>query len=291
MRYRKIDPRMWGDEKFRALSKPQPNAQTLWQYLLTGPHTNGCPGLYHIGELAISEALGWPLKGFRKAFQEIFQKGMAEADWEARVIYIPQAKKYDPPESPNVLKKWARDFDEIPECNLKAQFLQDFKAFMEGFREGFREAFREAFAKAFGEGSDGKKPSIPEPEPKPEPKPKNPLAAKPKPSESLFEKFWSAYPNKKSKGEAEKAWSKIKPDEQLLARMLATIERAKTSVRWIKESGEFIPYPATWLNAKGWEDHFDTERSTGPPMDPIERRLWEIEQIRKKEKDGHSQPS
>jgi len=71
-----------------------------------------------------------------------------------------------------------------------------------------------------------------------------------------FEVFWKAYPKRKSKGQAEKAFVKLNPDEQLLAAMLATIERAKKSVDWLKDDGKFIPYPATWLNAKGWEDEF-----------------------------------
>jgi len=69
-----------------------------------------------------------------------------------------------------------------------------------------------------------------------------------------FEKFWTEYPRKKSKGQAEKAFSKINPDEQLLATMIAKIEMARKSEAWIKENGKYIPYPATWLNAKGWED-------------------------------------
>ena len=71
-----------------------------------------------------------------------------------------------------------------------------------------------------------------------------------------FELFWQAYPKKKSKGQAEKAWLKIKPNEQLLEAILSTIEQAKTSVDWTKDGGQFIPYPATWLNAKGWEDEY-----------------------------------
>jgi hypothetical protein len=69
-----------------------------------------------------------------------------------------------------------------------------------------------------------------------------------------FDVFWSAYPKKRSKGQAERAFWKIAPDEQLLATMLAMIERAKKSEGWTKEGGRFIPHPATWLNAKGWED-------------------------------------
>ena len=178
-RYRKIDPRMWGDQKFRELSKPQPNAQSLWQYLLTGPHTNSCPGLYEVGELELAEKLGWPLKGFREVFQELLQKGMVKADFSAHVIYIPKVKEYDRPQSVNVVKKWAKDYDEVPECDLKTEYYYDIRAFIEGFGEGFKEAFVKAFRKPFG------KPSgmdfLPEPEPKPYPEPK----PKPKDKTSL----------------------------------------------------------------------------------------------------------
>jgi hypothetical protein len=71
---------------------------------------------------------------------------------------------------------------------------------------------------------------------------------------ALFEKLWSEYPKKKSKGDAEKAFNAIKPDEQLVETMISTIRRAKTSDDWSKEGGKYIPYPATWLRARGWED-------------------------------------
>jgi len=69
-----------------------------------------------------------------------------------------------------------------------------------------------------------------------------------------FTRFYKAYPKKKSRGQAEKAFLKINPDEQLLDLMLSKIEQAKTSEEWIKEKGKYIPHPATWLNAKGWLD-------------------------------------
>jgi len=93
-----------------------------------------------------------------------------------------------------------------------------------------------------------------------------------------FACFWDAYPKKKSKGQAEKAWSKIKPNEQLLATMLAKIEQARTSVEWTREGGQFIPYPATWLNAKGWEDEYTppSQFSPQPGMDAwLKRKLAE----------------
>ena len=92
----------------------------------------------------------------------------------------------------------------------------------------------------------------------------NPLTPLTVLQQKLFDKFYSAYPNKKSKGQAEKAFSKIDPDEQLLATMIATIERAKThDVQWLKDNGSFIPHPATWLNAKGWMDEIKPVKSGG----------------------------
>ena len=95
---------------------------------------------------------------------------------------------------------------------------------------------------------------------------------------ALFKKFWIAYPKKKSKGQAEKAWAKINPSEQLLETMLSKIETAKTSKEWAKDNGEFIPHPATWLNAKGWEDEYtpvnpdDLEGEEKKTAEDVERK-------------------
>ena len=43
--------------------------------------------------------------------------------------------------------------------------------------------------------------------------------------------------------------------------IMAGLERAKISVEWTKGGGEFIPHPATWLNAGGWENEY---RSLNP---------------------------
>lgn len=72
--------------------------------------------------------------------------------------------------------------------------------------------------------------------------------------DAAFDEFWRAYPRRKSRGQAERAWAKLRPSEQLVRRIISAVERAKTSADWRKDGGRFIPYPATWLNAKGWED-------------------------------------
>jgi len=69
-----------------------------------------------------------------------------------------------------------------------------------------------------------------------------------------FETFWKSYPKKMSKGDAEKAFLKINPDESLLAVMLAKIKEALDKGYWSLDNKKFIPHPATWLNRRGWED-------------------------------------
>ena len=70
----------------------------------------------------------------------------------------------------------------------------------------------------------------------------------------LFNQFWSAYPKHIAKQSAVKAFEKLKPDEKLLEAMLKAIESQKGSKQWEKDGGAFIPYPATWLNQRRWED-------------------------------------
>ena len=69
-----------------------------------------------------------------------------------------------------------------------------------------------------------------------------------------FLQFWSSYPKKRSKAQALKAWNNIPDPEALLPKMLETIRGFEQSCEWKRDDGRFIPYPATWLNANGWED-------------------------------------
>jgi len=72
-----------------------------------------------------------------------------------------------------------------------------------------------------------------------------------------FDRFWQAYPRKVQKGRAEKAFKKIAPDDDLVDSMIDKIEQAKRTRQWQEEGGRYIPHPATWLNARGWEDEYE----------------------------------
>ena len=78
-----------------------------------------------------------------------------------------------------------------------------------------------------------------------------------------FDRFWATYPKKTAKQNALKAWQKLNPDDKLTEEILLALEQQKKSVQWQKDNGQFIPYPATWLNGKRWEDIIDPEDGKG----------------------------
>ena len=90
---------------------------------------------------------------------------------------------------------------------------------------------------------------------------KTPFASKK--TKEMFDAFWREYPKRRAKGNAEKAFAKIKPSEQLFEAIMNGLKRAKTSEDWQKDNGKYIPYPATWLNGKRWEDEYTTSKEVG----------------------------
>lgn len=176
-RYRKIEVSMWADAKFRALSPLPPSGQSLWLYLLTGPHTGPIPGLFRIGPMALAEELGWPLEdfdkafrevfgeGFREAFREGFAEGMAKADTKARVILLPKAIFHNLPQSPNVVRSWAEEWKLVPDCRLKNEAKQIIRDALETVGSSYVSVFDEITRE-----NSQPKPS-PKPSRKPSPKP------------------------------------------------------------------------------------------------------------------------
>jgi hypothetical protein len=87
--------------------------------------------------------------------------------------------------------------------------------------------------------------------------------------EDLFSIFYQAYPKKKDKAKAFNAFKKIKPDKALLDEILKALEWQKQQDDWKKDGGQYIPYPATYLNGRRWEDE-PTVRRTNAEVDTTE---------------------
>lgn len=152
-RYRKVEVRTWGDDKFRKLTKIPPCGQGLWLFLLTGPHTGVIPGLFRAGRASMAEELGWPLEAFDQAFGEALAHGMVKADFDARLVWLPNSVKHNRPESLNVVKCWGSEFDSLPECALKVEAYNAFGSMICGMGDSFRKAFVKAWAKPSGKPS------------------------------------------------------------------------------------------------------------------------------------------
>ena len=118
-----------------------------------------------------------------------------------------------------------------------------------------------------------------------DPPPKS-AAAKPRADEQRFAGFWDAYPRKVARGDAAKAWRSLAPDAALATQILAAVEQHKRLPDWAKDGGQFVPYPATWLRARRWEDVLEAPRvngngaSGGAPFVPHANPV--IEELRRK---------
>lgn len=69
-----------------------------------------------------------------------------------------------------------------------------------------------------------------------------------------FDAFWALYPRRENKAKAAQAFARIRPDEPLLAAILAGLRKQIASEQWRRDGGQFIPHPTTWLNGRRWED-------------------------------------
>lgn len=73
-----------------------------------------------------------------------------------------------------------------------------------------------------------------------------------------FDAFWLAYPKKVGKDAAWRSWQKRRPDEALTATILAAVEQQQRWPNWVKDNGQYIPHPSTWLNQGRWQDEAAT---------------------------------
>jgi hypothetical protein len=95
-------------------------------------------------------------------------------------------------------------------------------------------------------------------------RPRNPL-----PEHPLFAAFWETYPRHSARFDASQAFAKLAPDLSLLDTILRAIEAQKRNgclkPRHAADGSSVIPYPASWLRARRWED--EDEATARPRAD------------------------
>jgi uncharacterized protein YdaU (DUF1376 family) len=78
------------------------------------------------------------------------------------------------------------------------------------------------------------------------------------PFENGFDKFWNSYPRKVGKEAAAKAYAKALKHVSLIE-ILEALEKQKPQWR----DPQFIPHPASWLNAGRWADELPMAKPPG----------------------------
>jgi hypothetical protein len=67
-------------------------------------------------------------------------------------------------------------------------------------------------------------------------------------------RFWNAYPKRCSKKEARKAWLEVDPTSAQVDQMVEALAWQSQQPQWLKDDGQFIPYPASYLRGEKWTD-------------------------------------
>lgn len=124
MSYRKLDPELWDDERFIALSD---TAKLVWLALITGPQTGALPGLQIADHLVLASTLRKEPEPVRAALAEIEAAGMCEVDSRLRLIRMPKAPRRNLPANENVLRSWWNAWRSMPSSPLKTRHLESVK--------------------------------------------------------------------------------------------------------------------------------------------------------------------
>lgn len=84
-----------------------------------------------------------------------------------------------------------------------------------------------------------------------------------------FEGFWAYYPRGENRMGAVRAWDKLKPDDALIETIGRALQVLKVSPAW--RDGVGIPYAATFLNGRRWEDATAKRPAQSAKAQPVRR--------------------
>jgi hypothetical protein len=86
-----------------------------------------------------------------------------------------------------------------------------------------------------------------------------------------FDVFWAAYPRKRKRLDAKKAFEQARREGVTLETMLSALSWQRSQPQWTKDGGQFIPYPASWLRAGSYDDEPDE-----PIAVPVKEHWYEV---------------
>ncbi len=274
--WRKIHTSFWSDPKVRKLDA---NGKLLFLHLITNSHAH-VSGIYQIPRCTLVHETGIQDRVLDTLCDTLSSSGLARFDWNFEVIWVVNMLKHQG-DSPKVFRSAEIHLDSLHNCPL----IKDFCAFYPQIKYEISDRVSDRVSspgQVCPQEQDQEKKDPPLP---PGGGKRERTKSLPEAEQIRFDKFWAAYPRKTAKGKAEKAWGKIRPDDLLLEKILAAVASQRNWHDWIKQDGEFIPYPATWLNDKHWMNEQPKPGNGGSgqavPAKPPAWEPWPVEKYLK----------
>lgn len=84
-----------------------------------------------------------------------------------------------------------------------------------------------------------------------------------------FDQFWAVWPKRVAKADARKAWKQTEDVRPPIDELIKIVKAHCMTDKWMKDDGEFIPHPATWLRGERWEDELKVKLP-----DVVNQRPW-----------------
>lgn len=262
--YRQVKLSFWTDsficDNFSAEDK------YFYLYALTNQHTNLC-GCYDVSFKQMAGEMGYSIESIASIIDRFEHKyNLIRYDRRTNELLILNWSKHNWTDSPKFRKPLEKEIELVKNTDFRSFLTAEFNGEED-------ERYRISIPDTVSETSDtlvsicsvntdnsSKDNSLVEPsnlEDKPVKETKR-VRKKYEDTED-FKRFWDAYPKQKGKTEAREAFAKVDVPIDVL---LSAIETQKRSRDWIKEGGQYIPYPAKWLNKRRWEDSVDVNIGT-----------------------------
>lgn len=274
-RFRKIDPRIWTDEKFRQLKAEE---QRIALYILTAQSNR--IGLFSFSAGKAREDLDMSPQTFRKGFQKVCQTLNWEWDADARVLYLPTWWRYNQPENGNNVIGNLKDLDDLP----KTPLLERFSSNTTHLAEDLIQTFTQTLAKRYPQRSPKRSPSQEQEKEQKQEEERGAIAPTPPPDSQAphaaaslatnnsrprkrnspavlltyepewFDRLRKNYPNGNGKKAAVEAWQKLHPSQEIWDQIRAAVKWQRESSKWLEENRKYVPMLSTYLNGERWTD-------------------------------------
>ena len=164
-KYSIVERFVWRDPDVHRLDRL---TKLLWIHFLTSGFSTNIPGLIPASLTMIADEMNEKFNAeFQRSAQILSDLGWLKVDSEARLIFLPNALRHNPPKSVNEIKGWGNSFDEIPESPLRDGWIDDLLQMNNGEHKGLIQGIFKPLRNPLGAPSDGLSKPLRTPDPDP----------------------------------------------------------------------------------------------------------------------------